>query len=40
MVRKFLLGHIIEGKIEGRVEVKERRRKTRKQLLYNLKENK
>jgi hypothetical protein len=37
--RNCLLKHVIQGKIEGRMEVKGRRRRKRKQLLYNLKEN-
>jgi hypothetical protein len=40
LLRKCRLEHIIEGKIEGRLEVKGRRRKRRKQLLYDVKEKK
>ena len=36
--RKCLLKHIIEGKIEGRIEVTGRQRRRRKQLLDDLKE--
>jgi len=36
--RNCLIKHVIEGKTEGRMEVKERRRRRRKQLLDNLKE--
>jgi hypothetical protein len=36
--RNCFLKHVIEGKIEGRTEVKGRRRRRRKQLLDNLKE--
>ena len=38
LLRKCLLEHIIDGKIEGRIEVKGRRRKRRKHLLYDVKE--
>ena len=34
--RDCLLKHVIEGKIEGRIEAKERRRRRRKQLLDDL----
>ena len=40
LLRKCLLEHIIEGKIEERIYVKGRRRKGRKQLLYDVKEKK
>jgi hypothetical protein len=36
--RKCLLKHVIEGKLEGRIEVKRRRGRTRRQLLDDLKE--
>ena len=36
--RNCLLKHVTEGKIEGRIEVTERRRKRRKQLLAEIKE--
>jgi hypothetical protein len=36
--RNCLLKHVIEGKIEGRVEIKGRRGRRRKQLLDELKE--
>ena len=36
--RNCLLKYVTEGKIEGRIEVKERRRRRRKQQLDNLKE--
>jgi hypothetical protein len=36
--RNCLLKHVTEGKIEGRTEVTERRGRTRKQLLEDLKE--
>jgi hypothetical protein len=39
-LRKFLLEHIIDGNIGGRIEVRGRRRKRRKHLLYDVKENK
>jgi hypothetical protein len=35
--RNCLLKHVIEGKLEGRIEMTERRRRRRKQLLDNLK---
>jgi hypothetical protein len=35
--RICLLKHVTERKIEGRIEVTERRRRRRKQLLYDLK---
>jgi len=35
---KCLTQHVIEGKIKGRIEVTGRRRRTRKQLLDDLKE--
>jgi hypothetical protein len=38
LCRNCLLKHGTEGKIEGRIEVKGRRRIRRKQLLDNLKE--
>ena len=34
----WLIKHVIEGKIEGRVEVRGRRGERSKQLLYDLKE--
>jgi hypothetical protein len=34
-----LLNHVIEGKMEGKIELKERRWRGRKQLLDDLKEN-
>jgi hypothetical protein len=37
--RICLLKHVIQGKIEGRMEVKGRRGRKRKQLLDNLKDN-
>jgi len=37
--RNCLIKHVIEGKIEGRMEVTERREKRRRQLLDDLKEN-
>jgi hypothetical protein len=37
--RNCLLKHVIQGKIEGRMEVKGKRGRKRKQLLDNLKEN-
>jgi len=40
LLSKCPLEHIIDGKIEGRIEVKGRRRKRRKQLLYDVKEKK
>jgi hypothetical protein len=36
--RKCLLKHVIEGKIEGRIEVTGRRERRSKQLLDDLKE--
>jgi uncharacterized protein (UPF0335 family) len=36
--RNCLLKHVIDGKIEGRIEVTERRERRRKQLLDDLKE--
>jgi hypothetical protein len=36
--RNCLLKHVIEGKIEGRIEVRRRRGRRRKQLLDDLKE--
>jgi hypothetical protein len=36
--RNCLLKHVIEGKIDGRIEMKGRRERSRKQLLYDLKE--
>jgi hypothetical protein len=36
--RNCLLKHFIEGKIEGRIEVKGRRGRRRKQLLDDLRE--
>jgi hypothetical protein len=36
--RNCLLKHVIEGKLEGRIEMTERRRRRRKQLLDDLKE--
>jgi hypothetical protein len=38
MSMNCLLKHVIEGKIEGRIEVKGRRRRRSKQLLENLQE--
>jgi hypothetical protein len=38
LLRKCHLQHVIEGKIEGRIEVTSRRRRRRLQLLYDLKE--
>jgi hypothetical protein len=38
--RKCLLKHVIEGKLEGRIEMTGRRGRRRKQLLDVLKENK
>jgi hypothetical protein len=35
--RNFLLKHVIEGKVEGRIEVTRRRGRKRKQLLDDLK---
>jgi hypothetical protein len=40
LLRNCLLKHAIEGKIEGRTEVMERRGKRHKQLLDELKETK
>jgi hypothetical protein len=37
--RNCLLKHVIEGKIEGRIEMMGRRGRRRKQLLDDLKEN-
>jgi hypothetical protein len=37
--RNFLLKHVIEGKLEGRIEMTGRRGRRRKQLLDDLKEN-
>jgi hypothetical protein len=37
--RNCLLKHVIEGKLEGRIETKGRRGRRDKQLLYDLKEN-
>jgi hypothetical protein len=37
-VRNCLLTHVIEGKLEGRIEVTGRRGRRRKQLLDDLKE--
>ena len=39
MRRNCLLKHVIEEKLEGRIEVTVRRGRSRKQLLGNLKEN-
>jgi hypothetical protein len=36
--RNYVLKHVIEGKLEGRIEIKERRGRTCKQLLDGLKE--
>jgi hypothetical protein len=36
--RNCLLKHLIEGKIDGRIKVKRRRERRRKQLLGDLKE--
>jgi hypothetical protein len=36
--RNFLLKHVIEGKLEGRIEMTGRRGRRRKQLLNDLKE--
>jgi hypothetical protein len=36
--RNFLLKHVIEGKLEGRIEITRRRGRRRKQLLDDLKE--
>ena len=36
--RNYLLKHVIEGKLEGRIDVTERRGRRRKQLLYDLRE--
>ena len=36
--RNCPIKHVIEGKREGRIEVKRRRRRRRKQLLYDIKE--
>jgi hypothetical protein len=38
LCRNCLLKHVIEGKIEGRIEVMGRRGRRRKQLLDDLKE--
>jgi hypothetical protein len=38
MRRKCLLKHVIEGNVEGRIEMKGRRGRRRKQLLDDLKE--
>jgi hypothetical protein len=38
LARNCLLKHVIEGKIEGRIEAKGRRVRRRKPLLYHLKE--
>jgi hypothetical protein len=38
--RNCLLKHVIEGKLEGRIEVTGRRARRRKQLLCDFKENK
>jgi hypothetical protein len=38
LLRNCLLKHVVEGKIEGRIEVKGRRGTRRRQLLGNLKE--
>ena len=38
MHRKSLLKHVVEGKVEGALEVTGRRRRRRKQLLYGIKE--
>jgi hypothetical protein len=38
--RKCLLKHVIEGKLEGRIEMTRRRGRRRKQLLDDLKEKK
>jgi hypothetical protein len=38
MRRNCLLKHVIEGKVEGRLELTGRRGRRRKQLLYDLKE--
>jgi hypothetical protein len=38
--RNCLLKHVIEGKLEGRIEMTGRRRRRRKQLLDDLKEKK
>jgi hypothetical protein len=38
--RNCLLKHVIEGKLEGRIEMTGRRGRRRKQLLDDLKENK
>jgi len=37
LLRNCLLKHVIEGKIEGRIEVMRRQRRSRKQLLEDLK---
>jgi hypothetical protein len=36
--RNCLLKHVIDGKLEGRIEMTGRRGRRRKQLLYDLKE--
>jgi hypothetical protein len=36
--RNCLLKHVIEGKLEGRIEMTRRRGRRRKQLLHDLKE--
>jgi hypothetical protein len=36
--RNFLVEHVIEGKVEGRIEVTRRRGRRRKELLDDLKE--
>jgi hypothetical protein len=38
LCRNCLLKHIIEGKIEGRIEVTERQRRRHKHLLHDFKE--
>jgi hypothetical protein len=39
LFRNYLLKHVIEGKLEGRIEVTGRRGRRRKQLMHDLKEN-
>jgi hypothetical protein len=38
LLRNFLLKHVLEGKIEGRIDMTGRRRRSRKQVLYKLKQ--
>jgi hypothetical protein len=38
LLSNCLLKHVIEGKLDGRIEMTGRRRRRRKQLLYDLKE--